>query len=64
MPDRKKKNESDSTHQNADLTEALADPETMAFLKDYLAISDEELKAHVRRLVEEIRANRKKDAKG
>jgi hypothetical protein len=36
------------------------DPETLAFLKDYLAISDEELRAHVRRLVEEIRLNPKK----
>jgi len=36
------------------------DPETLAFLKDYLAISDDELRAHVRRLVEEIRRNPKK----
>jgi hypothetical protein len=35
------------------------DPETIAFLKSYLAISDDELKAHVRRLVEEIRFNPK-----
>ena len=33
------------------------DAETAAFLQDYLAISDDELKAHVRRLVEEIRLN-------
>lgn len=36
------------------------DPQTLAFLKDYLAISDEDLKAHVRRLVEEIRLNPRK----
>ena len=41
------------------LIESLHDPETLAFLKDYLAISDEDLRAHVRRLVEEIRLNRK-----
>jgi len=42
------------------LVDALDDPETLAFLKDYLAISDDDLRAHVRRLVEEIRINRKK----
>lgn len=42
------------------LLESLGDPETLAFLKDYLAISDEDLRAHVRRLVEEIRLNPKK----
>ena len=42
------------------LVDALGDPETLAFLKDYLAISDDDLRAHVRRLVEEIRINRKK----
>jgi len=36
------------------------DPETIDFLKNYLAISDDDLKAHVRRLVEEIRLNPKK----
>jgi hypothetical protein len=36
------------------------DPETIAFLKSYLAIPDEDLKAHVRRLVEEIRRDPKK----
>lgn len=36
------------------------DPETIAFLKSYLAITDEDLKAHVRRLVEEIRINKAK----
>ena len=36
------------------------DPQTLAFLKDYLAITDEDLRAHVRRLVEEIRLNPKK----
>jgi hypothetical protein len=36
------------------------DPQTLAFLKDYLSISDDDLKAHVRRLVEEIRLNPKK----
>ena len=44
------------------LIEALDDPETVAFLKDYLAISDDDLRAHVRRLVEEIRLNRKKQS--
>jgi hypothetical protein len=39
---------------------ASLDPQTLAFLKDYLSISDEDLKAHVRRLVEEIRLNPKK----
>jgi hypothetical protein len=42
------------------VADALVDPETLAFLKDYLAISDEALKAHVRRLVEEIRLTKKK----
>lgn len=42
-----------------DLSEALDDPETLAFLKNYLAISDDELRAHVRRLVEEIRVKKK-----
>jgi hypothetical protein len=36
------------------------DPQTLAFLKSYLAITDEDLRAHVRRLVEEIRLNPKK----
>jgi len=42
------------------LIDALDDPDTLAFLKDYLAISDDDLRAHVRRLVEEIRLNPKK----
>ena len=45
--------------ENEHLIEAL-DPQTLAFLKDYLAITDDDLKAHVRRLVEEIRLNPKK----
>ena len=42
---------------------ANGDPQTIAFLKDYLAISDDDLKAHVRRLVEEIRLSKKKQPK-
>ncbi len=40
---------------DSDLISALEDPHTSAFLKAYLAISDDELKAHIRRLVEETR---------
>jgi len=47
-----------------DLVSALEDPHTSAFLKAYLAISDEELKAHIRRLVEETRVPPKPDPKG
>jgi hypothetical protein len=49
----------EQVREESELVEGL-DPETVAFLKSYLAISDDELKAHVRRLVEEIRLNPKK----
>lgn len=58
MSDRKKPSTEKAVDES--VTDALADPETIAFLKDYLAISDDDLKAHVRRLVEEIRLNRTK----
>ena len=54
-----KKPEHDPLREKDELFEAL-DPQTRAFLKDYLSITDEDLKAHVRRLVEEIRLNPKK----
>lgn len=54
-----KKPEHDPSRDNEELIETL-DPQTLAFLRDYLSITDEDLKAHVRRLVEEIRLNPKK----
>jgi hypothetical protein len=61
MSDRKKPSNDKAADES--VSDALADPETIAFLKDYLAISDDDLKAHVRRLVEEIRVNRTKKPK-
>jgi len=61
MTDRKKPRDDKSVEES--VSDALGDPETVAFLKDYLAISDDDLKAHVRRLVEEIRLNRSKKPK-
>jgi len=58
MTDRKKPAEHDARTDKDMLADL--DPETAAFLKDYLAISDDDLKAHVRRLVEEIRLNPKR----
>ena len=55
----RKKPGGDGPHEPDELLDSL-DPQTRAFLKDYLSISDEDLKAHVRRLVEEIRLNPKK----
>ena len=49
----------DKKRDENELVEGL-DPETIAFLKSYLSITDDDLKAHVRRLVEEIRSNPKK----
>lgn len=59
MTDLKKAPPSKAIESDA-LIDALDDPDTLAFLKDYLAISDDDLRAHVRRLVEEIRLNPKK----
>ena len=55
----RKKPGGDEPREDDELLASL-DPQTLAFLKDYLSISDEDLKAHVRRLVEEIRLNPKK----
>ena len=49
----------DKQRNDEELIEGL-DPETIAFLKSYLSITDDDLRAHVRRLVEEIRSNPKK----
>jgi hypothetical protein len=54
-----KTSKTEETHDQDDPINAL-DPQTLAFLKNYLAITDEDLRAHVRRLVEEIRLNPKK----
>ena len=61
MTDSKKPRDDKSVDES--VSDALGDPQTIAFLKDYLAISDDDLKAHVRRLVEEIRLNPKKKPK-
>ena len=61
MTDSKKPRDDKSVDES--VSDALGDPQTIAFLKDYLAISDDDLKAHVRRLVEEIRLNRSKKPK-
>ena len=55
----RKKPGGDEPREPDELLDSL-DPQTRAFLKDYLSITDEDLKAHVRRLVEEIRLNPKK----
>lgn len=52
-----------ASQETRDLVSALEDPHTSAFLKAYLAISDEELKAHIRRLVEETRVPAKPESK-
>ena len=62
MTDSKKPRDDKSVDES--VSDALGDPQTIAFLKDYLAISDDDLKAHVRRLVEEIRLSKKKQPKG
>jgi hypothetical protein len=62
MTDRKKPRDDKAVDES--VSDALGDPQTIAFLKDYLAISDDDLKAHVRRLVEEIRLSKKKQPKG
>ncbi len=59
MTDRSKPTPGEGPEDEA-ICDALSDPKTLAFLKDYLAIPDDALKAHVRRLVEEIRRNPKK----
>ncbi|MCE9523367.1 MAG: hypothetical protein K8S25_13170 [Alphaproteobacteria bacterium] len=46
-----------------DLIAELQDPHTHQFLKSYLAITDEQLKAHLRRLVEETRLHNSFDVK-
>ena len=46
-----------------DLIAELQDPHTHNFLKSYLAITDEQLKAHLRRLVEETRLKDDLDSK-
>ncbi|MBI1212810.1 MAG: hypothetical protein GC190_15215 [Alphaproteobacteria bacterium] len=56
---KKSENDKDSQREGDELFDSL-DAQTRAFLKDYLSITDEDLKAHVRRLVEEIRLNPKK----
>jgi len=61
MTDSKKPRDDKSVDES--VSDALGDPQTIAFLKDYLAISDDDLKAHVRRLVEEIRLSKKKQPK-
>lgn len=54
-----KKPEPEAAREHDELVDSL-DEQTRAFLKDYLSITDEDLKAHVRRLVEEIRLNPRK----
>jgi hypothetical protein len=56
---KKSENDKDKQREDDELFDSL-DAQTRAFLRDYLSITDEDLKAHVRRLVEEIRLNPKK----
>jgi len=46
-----------------DLVAALEDPHTHQFLRSYLGITDEQLKAHIRRLVDETGVQRKTGSK-